>query len=130
VPTPHADDAVNSAARDILSIPWLGALVYGLPVAAIVATGSLDIGSRARALLWAASLGTMAAGCTANALRCRRVHCYFTAPFLLLMALASLAYGFGWLTLGADGWNRIALVTLIGAVVLTFVPERLLGRYR
>jgi hypothetical protein len=72
----------------------------------------------------------MAAGCLINARRCGRIHCYFTGPFLSLMALASLSYGFGWLPLGSGGWNWIAGVTLAGAVILGCVPELLFGKYR
>ena len=57
-------------------------------------------------------LGVMAAGCVVNALRCGRMHCYFTGPFMILMGFASLSYGFGWLPLGINGWNRIGGVTL------------------
>ena len=54
----------------------------------------------------------------------------FTGPFLILMALASLSYGFGLLPLGDSGWNWIGGVALGGAVLLGYVPELLLGKYR
>ena len=121
---------MNQAPRDILSIPWLAAAVFCLPVVVIALSGNLYMGNQGRALVWAICLGVMATGCLVNAGRCGRMHCYFTGPFFILMALACLAYGFGWLPLGAGGWNWIAGVTLGGAVLLGCVPEFLFGKYR
>ena len=89
-----------------------------------------DYRTRWRGAIWAFSMGVMAAACLVNALRCGRVHCYFTGPFFILTALASLGYGLGALSLGADGWNIIGTITLVGAVVLTWLPEAALGKYR
>jgi hypothetical protein len=121
---------MNHSARDILSSPWLAALVFCLPVAVMVLGGNFDMGNHGRAALWTACLSVMASGCLVNARRCGRIHCYFTGPFLILMALASLSYGFGWLPLGSSGWNWLAGVTLGGAVLLGCVPELVFGKYR
>jgi hypothetical protein len=121
---------MNLTSLDILSNRWLAATVFCLPIAIIALSGNFDIGNQARGVVWAACLGIMATGCLANARRCGRVHCYFTGPFLLLMALASLSYGFGWLPLGGGKWNFIAGITLGGAVILGCVPELLFGKYR
>ena len=126
----NAHPGQTETPRDILASPWLAGAVFCLPVAVIAASGALGIGTRWRAVVWAVSLGVMAAGCLVNARRCGRVHCYFTGPFLALMALATLAYGFGALPLGARGWSWISGVTLGGAILLTCVPEFFLGRYR
>ena len=58
------------------------------------------------------------------------MHCYFTGPFLIVMALASLGYGLGALPLGPSGWSIIGMTTLVGAVVLMWLPEAVLGKYR
>ena len=116
--------------RDILSNRWLAAAVFCLPVFVIALSGSLNIGLQGRAVAWAICLGVMAAGCLVNARRCGRMHCYFTGPFFILMALASMSYGFGALPLGPSGWNWIGGVTIAGAVLLTCVPELLFGKYR
>ena len=121
---------MNETTRDLLSNPWLAGAVFCLPAAVIVFSSDLSIGDRWRAGVWALSLGIMAAGCLINALRCGRMHCYFTGPFLILMGLASLFYGFGVLPLGDNGWNWIGGVTLCGAVLLSCVPELLFGKYR
>jgi hypothetical protein len=121
---------MNQSARDILSSPWLAGAVFCLPAVVIVLSGNIGIGSRWQAGVWTVCLGVIAAGCLVNALRCGRMHCYFTGPFLILMALASLSYGFGLLPLGDSGWNWIGGVTLGGAVLLGCVPELLFGKYR
>jgi hypothetical protein len=72
----------------------------------------------------------MGVACIVNALRCGRVHCYLTGPFFLLMALIALSYGLGILHLGANGWNLLGLMTLIGAIALGCLPEMFLGKYR
>jgi hypothetical protein len=121
---------MNQTPRDILSMPWLTAAVFCLPVAVIVLSGDLNIGNQGRAVVWAICLGVMATGCLVNARRCGRMHCYFTGPFLILMGLASLSYGFGGWPLGTSGWNWIGGVTLSGTVFLSCVPELVLGKYR
>src|SRR5262249_56375126 len=47
-----------------------------------------------------------------------------------LCAVASLGYGLGILPFGPSGWKWIGNVTVLGAIALTFLPERVLGRYR
>ena len=115
---------------DILG-DWLAvALFYGLPVAAIVVSGGFILTPGVRAAIWALALLTMSGGCLINALRCHRVHCYFTAPFFFAMAIASAMYGVFGAPFGASGWNAISSITLVGGLALYYVPERLLGRYR
>jgi len=72
----------------------------------------------------------MGAACIANALRCGRVHCFIIGPFFVLMALVSLLYGLGFVPLGRNGWNRIGLTILVGALALCCLPEMLFGKYR
>lgn len=104
-------------------------LFWKLPAVMIVGVALLDVGSVGQALVWAPSLAIGGAACVANAIRCRRVHCYFTGPFFLLMAAVSLLHGVGALPLGEEGWTWIELVTLIGAITLGHLPELVWGRY-
>lgn len=113
-------DATTCRSRDILSRPTLALLVYCLPALAMVVAGALPISSLWRTVIWTAALVVMGAACTVNAARCGRVHCYLTGPFFLLMAVATLLYG----------WSLLGLITLVGAVVLCCLPEMLFGKYR
>ncbi len=104
-------------------------LFWKLPAVVVVGVALLDVGTVGQALVWAPSLAIGGAACVANTRRCRRVHCYFTGPFFLLMAAVSLLHGVGALPLGEEGWTWIELVTLIGAITLGYLPELVWGRY-
>ena len=105
-------------------------MLYWLPAIAIVAIGPLAISNGWRAVVWTVALATMGIACIVNALRCGRVHCYLTGPFFFLMALVALSYGLGMLHLGGNGWNTLGLIALIGTIVLWYLPEMFLGKYR
>lgn len=81
---------MNRTARDLLTSPLWAGVVFCLPAAVIALSGNLGMTNQRQAVTWAICLGVMAAGCLVNAIRCGRVHCYFTGPFLLLMSLSTL----------------------------------------
>lgn len=122
--------ASTSNPRDILSRPWWTFALFWLPVLAIVVTGAINVGVGWRTLAWSAALCTMGVACVANAIRCGRVHCYVTGPFFLLMAVVTLLYGLGFVSLPGDGWNLISVTSLVGAIALCYLPEMILGKYR
>lgn len=80
--------------------------------------------------IWTLALALMGGACLINARRCGRRHCYFTGPFFLLMGMASLAYGLGWLPLGPHGWRYLGEVLVSGGSALLFGPDWIWGRYR
>jgi hypothetical protein len=102
-----------------------GCLIWGIPAVALSASPQ-----RYLAIAWPVLLTFMGAACILNARRCGRVHCYFTGPFFLLVAVLSLLYGVGVLPLGAHGWFTLSALLVIGSAVLICVPEWLIGRYR
>lgn len=104
-------------------------LVWKLPAAAPVASSLAPLPDVARGGVWALALGTMGLACLRNALRCRRMHCYFTAPLFLGLAFLSLLHGTDTVGLGPSGWAWIGGTALVGGVGLSMVPERLWGRY-
>ena len=89
----------NNKSRDFLASPRLAFALFWLSAIAIAVTGS-DFGSRWRPVVWTGALSIMGTACIANAVRCRRVHCYSTGPFFLMMALVTLLYGLGVVPLG------------------------------
>ena len=111
---------------------WAGsgrsfALLWGLPALAMVLAASFE--HRTRAVVWTAMLLWTGGACVANARRCSRTHCRFTGPFLILMAMAVVAYASGALLLGPHGWSILGGTTLIGAVVLWWGSERVWGKF-
>jgi hypothetical protein len=116
--------------RDLLSSPWRCLAWFGIPMLAMIVAGTPAFTGGWRTLVWTLALSTMGGACIANARRCRRVHCYVTGPFFLLMAIIALLYGLGVLPLGGHGWNLIGLASLVGAVVLCCLTEMAFGKYR
>lgn len=116
--------------HDLLSNPRLAFVLFCVPAIAMVSTGARQVSDVWRTAVWAAALGIMGVACLANAARCGRVHCYLTGPFLLAMAVVTLLYGVGMIPLGRHGWTALTLAILIGAIVLTCLPEIFFGKYR
>lgn len=121
------EKACFSERKDWVGTPGAFALGWGLPGLGLVAAMFLD--SSAKAILWSAALVWMGIACLANAARCRRMHCHFTGPFFLLMALLSLLHGFGIVRLGPQGWTWIGLTVGGGGAVLWWVSEHVWGKF-
>ena len=82
-----------------------------------------------RTILWTSALLMAGVACSVNAFRCGRLHCYFTGPFYILMALLSLLHGIGILHLGLNGWIWIGSIVVIVSPILARLPERVWGKY-
>ena len=107
-----------------------GVLVgWGLPIAAMLLVIGVPHPVKTWVWVWVAALIWMGTACLWNARRCKRRHCFWTGPFFLVMALAVLAYGYGFVDLGSQGWKWLAAVIGIGAWGITAITERE-GRYR
>lgn len=104
-----------------------GVVIWGVPVVAL--SISAHLGGVYPTIVWPLALTFMGSMCLWNARRCGRLHCYFTGPFFLLLAVASLLYGLGILALGKHGWSDLSLVLLAGAVLLICIPEWFFGKY-
>ena len=101
-------------------------LVYGVPWIAIQLVGNLSDSTLAVASTWAAGFALMGTACVVNALRCGRVHCWFTGPWFLLAAVATVLR---YMEVIKIGWPTILNAALVGALLLFFVPERIWGKY-
>jgi len=120
--------ACGSDQRDVLCSGTKMFLFWCLPALAFAL--GFFASPTVRTVLWTLSLWFMGALCLLNASRCGRIHCYFTGPFFILGAIASLGYGIGLLPFGPSGWKWIGNITIIGAIVLSTIPEFVFGRYR
>ncbi len=103
-------------------------LAWGLPSAAMIA--AIWAAPGLRAVVWAAALVWMGTACLVNARRCGRVHCRFTGPFFLGMAVVVALYGLGAIPLGAQGWALIGITIALGTAAIWILSERLWGRYQ
>ena len=101
-------------------------LVYGVPWIAMQLVGNLSDSELAVAVTWAAGFAVMGTACVVNALRCGRVHCWFTGPwFLLAAAVTVLRY----VDLVGIPWPTILNAGLGGSLLLWFVSEKVWGKY-
>ena len=115
--------------RDFVRNRKASFLLWWLPVLLMIATGPLGFSSELHGSIWAACLSVFGFGCLANARRCGRLHCFFTGPFFLAIALVTLAHGFGVISLGSYGWRWIGGITLVGGCALATLPEWIWGQY-
>lgn len=113
--------------RDLAGRKLTLLLIWGLPTAALIA--SIFIAPMLRMVIWSTALLWMGVACLVNASRCGRVHCAFTGPFFLLLAVASLLHGLGVVPLGRHGWRGIGITLLVGGIILNYLPERIWGKY-
>jgi len=105
-------------------------LLWWVPTGALLLSGLFAQVSWIPVVVWPLLLAVMGGACLANARGCGRMHCYFTGPFFLLMAVVSLLHGLDLLPLGPRGWERMGLALLVGTPILYVLPEWLWGRYR
>lgn len=104
-------------------------LLWGGPIALMLSMNFIRLPGAWTTVVLSACLAWMGLGCAINAHRCHRRHCYYASPILLAGAILTLFVGFGIVDLGQDGlvyvsWGTFALVAL------TFLPEKLQGRYK
>jgi hypothetical protein len=95
---------------------------WGLPIAAMLL--AIGVPHPVKTWVWVIALIWMGAACLWNARRCKRRHCFWTGPFFLVMALAVLAYGYGLVDLGSQGWKLLAAMIGLGAWGITTIMER------
>ena len=105
-----------------------GCLTWGIPIAILLISATIT--TRYLVILWPVLLTFMGVACLLNARRCKRIHCYVTGPFFLLLAGIALLYGIGILPLGAHGWSTLSLALVVGSVALCCGSEWVFGRYR
>jgi len=111
------------AKSDILSKPLLSLVLFCLPVIAIVASGYGHVSRGWRTAIWERRVSQCHA-LHANALLRHRYFLSVNGTWRLFL------YGTGVIDLGTNGWNLIGITILIGAIILTCLPEFLFGKYR
>lgn len=118
----------NSArSKDWLRQPIGMLLWWGVPILLGESTNFLHLSLMQTALTWAGAFVWMGTGCTLNALRCGRRHCFFSGPVLWLGAVAALLVGFGLIS-GPRVLSDVINATVV-LVILSYVPEWIRGKY-
>jgi hypothetical protein len=121
--------SVRGAEGDLLANPLGAAFWWGLPLLAGFSTNFLPLAQSGRTAVWAVALVWMGVGCVLNARRCHRLHCYLSAPVLLLGAVGAAASGLGFTPLGPSTASYVINVSLALALA-SFAVEPIWGKYR
>lgn len=119
--------AESAKTRDWVRRPVQSIFWWVIPLALGMSTNFWQQPLARTALVWAVALAWMGTGCTLNALRCRRRHCFIAAPALLLGAIAA-----GLVALGVlPGGNALgeAVNGALAVAALSFLSECLWGTY-
>jgi hypothetical protein len=114
--------------HDLARKPVSAFLWWCLPIAIGIASGSAGLTLRENATVWAVAFTWMAAGCFLNALRCHRLHCYFSGPAFLGGALVAGAVASGVDHLSSSALNYDIAATFV-LVLLSFTPEAYWRKY-
>ncbi len=119
-------DEATPAKRDWFASRGGFLIAWGVPIAALIFGPRLGV---PEIIVTPAALTWMGAACLLNARGCGRMHCFVTGPYFLLLAVVSLLHGFDVVPLGPGGWRGISIATLVGGVLLWYLPERIWGKY-
>jgi hypothetical protein len=122
VDEPVCDSRGCDSVRKPLHVLGLWVVPGGIAVAAFFGAMQLPI----LLVPGAAACVVMGVACLVNAARCRRLHCYITGPYFLLVAFAA---GVAFALDAANAYHsREWLLLAIGlAPLLVWLPERLTG---
>ena len=102
-------------------------LWWGLPLLMGISAGFFRLSLHGTALVWAGAFAWMGTGCVLNALRCSRLHCFFSGPVLWLGALGALLVGLRVLS-SAHALQYVLWGTAV-LFALSYVPETIWGKY-
>ncbi len=126
---PTAVGATGGETRnDWVNRPGMGFVWWCLPLGIGVASNFFSMAASATALVWMASFIWMGTGCTLNARRCHRLHCYISGPAFFLGAAVLAVFAAGIALSGPHSLNKIVGLTLTVAL-LSFLPEIIWRKY-
>ncbi len=122
------EQAVSETRNDWVNRPGMGFVWWCLPLGIGFASNFFSMAARATVLVWMASFIWMGTGCTLNARRCRRLHCYISGPAFFVGAAALALSAAGIALLGPHSLNNIVVLSLTVAL-LSFLPEMIWRKY-
>lgn len=124
-----SEEAPRPLQSDWIRRPGAALIWWCVPVGLALVFSLAIHRRRVVACAWMIALAWMGIGCLLNALRCHRLHCFISAPILLLGALAVGLIGFDVVALGPHALNNTISSVLLLAV-FSFLPEIIRGQYR
>ncbi len=119
----------STVKRDLVSNRYTFTILWGIPILALFCSTLLE-NTVLITWVWVVSLLWMGVACLVNAKKCRRMHCFYTDPFFILMAIVSLFYGYRFIELGNNGWNWLGGITVIGGILIWNFSESIFGKYK
>ncbi len=119
------ESTTDNAQQDLAGSRINLAKYWGTPIAMWVLGG---VWHAATPVLWPISFLWIGAACSANALRCHRVHCTIMGPAFLVLALVSLLNAVGVVALSWSLLGTIAAATVLIAYLPEFAGLKYFGR--
>lgn len=118
--------------RETISNDWATSgskafIAWGLPM--IIMVVSRLYGEASTAIAWPLALGWLGGASLLNAARCGRVHCVFTGPFFLAMAIIALLFSLGIFEVSDRSWSALAAITVLGGAIIWLGSEAFFGKY-
>ena len=123
------DETAHLKSIDNIRRPFRFIVFFGIPFAGLVGANFLTGMPLLRANVYIVSFAWIGIACLVNALQCNRVHCWFTGPWCLLVAIALFAYEFLDIRPARISFGDIVNAGFIIFLLLWFIPELILGRY-
>jgi len=104
-------------------------LFWGIPLAGLLGANFITVMPILRASVDIIAFAWLGIACLFNALQCNRVHCWFTGPWLVLVAIGLFAYEFLDIRPAGISFPDIINMGSVIAVILWFIPELIFGKY-
>lgn len=117
----------QDTSNDLLTNGSTAFVGWGIPIILMVV--SRFFGEMSTSIAWPIALSWLGGASLLNAARCGRVHCIFTGPFFLVMAVFALVFGLGILEVNSRTWLVLAGITALGAATIWYSSEAVFGRY-
>ena len=115
--------------RDWLASASGNLLIYGVPFVVLQLAGNLG-GFTLSTAVPAACFLLVGIVCIVNAVRSRRLHCYFMGPWCLMAGTLTALYSARVIDLGPHSWDWLVNGGMLGALLIYMTVERIGGRYR
>ena len=120
----------NSEQLDLLHDKRLRAFGWLIPLGLLLLSRMFYAQTKVTAIVWTIAFAWMALTCLVNATRCQRRHCFYTAPWFLLLSVITLGIARNWPIVNQLSLDLLGLVAVIVVVLLWILSEKHSGRYR